>query len=73
MNRSLLAWLIVTALLVSPRPAFGYLKMGFQFGPRQVSLRWNQFPVRYYVANAGAGNVSVIDGVSNTVIATVTV
>lgn len=61
MKRSLLALLIVTTLLVSPRTAFGYLKMGFQFDARQVSLKWNRFPVRYHVANAGAPGVTAAD------------
>lgn len=61
MKRALSAWLIVTTLLAGSRPAFAYLKMGVQFGTREVSLKWTQFPVRYHVSDAGAPGVAAAD------------
>ncbi len=39
-------------------PAEAYLKFGTTIGTRQVTLRWNRLPIRYYVSDLGAAGVS---------------
>lgn len=36
----------------------GYLKLGSRVGSRTITLRWQQFPIRYFVTNSGVGGVS---------------
>src|SRR5918993_3363367 len=36
----------------------GYLKLGSRVGTRTVTLRWDEFPVRYFVTNPGISEVS---------------
>jgi hypothetical protein len=40
-------------------PLGAYLKLGTRVGNRTESLRWRQFPIRYFVTDAGAAGVSV--------------
>lgn len=42
-------------------PATGYLKLGTRVQSRTVSLRWRNFPVRYYVTDGGVPGVSAAD------------
>jgi len=42
-------------------PAFAYLKFGFDVNGRQVTLKWNTTPVRYFVNNQGVNGVSAAD------------
>lgn len=61
MKRGLLGLLVLALGLADAGPAFAYLKIGFDVGGRQRSLKWNQFPVRYVVSNLGVPGVSVAD------------
>ena len=52
---------LIVALLcvaVSTEPASAYLKLGTRIDTRTVTLRWEQFPVRYFVTDAAGGGVS---------------
>src|SRR3954447_25058995 len=44
-----------------PRPAFAYLKLGFEMNGRQITLKWSTLPVRYYVTQAGVPGVTPND------------
>ena len=54
------ALLLVTlaAVALSTQPAAAYLKLGTTVGTTTVTLRWEEFPVRYFITNASAGPVS---------------
>jgi len=54
------AALIATLLCVavSGEPASAYLKLGVRVDSRTVTLRWEEFPVRYFVTNAAGGGVN---------------
>jgi hypothetical protein len=54
---------LLSMLLVAPAPpAFAYLKFGTRVNGQQVSLKWAQTPVRYFVNSASAvPGVSVDD------------
>jgi hypothetical protein len=39
-------------------PASAYLKLGTRVDTRTVTLRWEEFPVRYFVTNASGGGVT---------------
>ncbi len=52
---------VVTATvlaLVLAAPVAAYLKLGTRVGNRTESLRWSQFPVRYFVTNASVAGVT---------------
>lgn len=51
---SLVALLIAAAAV----PAFGYLKLGTRVETRTATLKWLDFPIRYYVTDRGAAGVS---------------
>ena len=51
---SLAALLMVAAVV----PLSAYLKLGTRVGSRTESIRWRQFPVRYFVTNTGTTGVS---------------
>ena len=61
MKRWLLAILVPALALADSGPAFAYLKMGFDFGGRQLTMRWTRFPVRYVVSDAGVPGVTAVD------------
>lgn len=46
----------IAACLTAPVDA--YLKLGTDVGGRTQSLRWRDFPIRYFVTNAGVAQVS---------------
>jgi hypothetical protein len=57
-----LAWITVAALTVGPSsPAFAYLKFGVPVRGQQVTLKWAQTPVRYFVSNTGVPGVTAAD------------
>jgi len=61
-------FLAVFCLTVSSQPASAYLKLGTQVGNNTVDLRWEEFPVRYFITNAAGGGVSATqlrDAVNN--------
>ena len=54
------ALLPIAALLVvlGAVPTKGYLKLGTRVGTRTASLKWNDFPIRYFVTDRSAPQVS---------------
>jgi Matrixin/Carboxypeptidase regulatory-like domain len=59
MRRSLGTLLLVTALTLGVVVPIGaYLKLGTTVGGRTQSLRWRDFPVRYFITNSGVSQVS---------------
>lgn len=48
-------------IVAASGPATGYLKLGTRVQNRTVSLRWQNFPVRYYVTEIGVPGVSPAD------------
>lgn len=42
-------------------PALAYLKFGFDVNGRQVTLKWNTTPVRYFVNDQGVSGVTAAD------------
>lgn len=56
MRRTFPALLLLLALLAAPASA--YLKLGTRVDSRTVTLRWEEFPVRYFVTNAPGGGVT---------------
>lgn len=53
---ALLATLACVAL--SSEPAAAYLKLGTRVGTGTMNLRWEEFPIRYFVTDAAATGVS---------------
>ena len=39
-------------------PVLGYLKLGSRAGTTTVNLKWNDFPIRYFVTNRGVSGVT---------------
>jgi hypothetical protein len=56
MRRTFPSLVLLVALLVAPASA--YLKLGTRVDNRTVTLRWEEFPVRYFVTNAPGGGVT---------------
>lgn len=56
---SLLATLAFVAVLSGP--ALAYLKLGARLQSAMVTLRWRNFPIRYFVTDAGVARVSAAD------------
>ena len=50
--------LAVVAVALSTAPASAYLKLGTRIDTRTVTLRWEEFPVRYFVTDEPGGGVS---------------
>lgn len=48
---------VVVAMALMPG-ASAYLKLGFTLNGKQISVRWNRMPVRYYVTNRDVTGVS---------------
>lgn len=60
--RRIIATLLAIFLTVPAEPAFAYLKFGTRVNGRQVTLKWMQTPVRYFVSSRSAiPGVSVDD------------
>jgi hypothetical protein len=59
MNRQLVAAIIVLGALIASAPAVdAYLKLGTRLGSRLVDVRFNAFPIRYFITNRDVGTVS---------------
>lgn len=57
MRRAIL--LATLAIIVAASAsASAYLKLGSRVGTRTVTLKWEEFPIRYFVTDRGAGSVS---------------
>ncbi|HJR59789.1 MAG TPA: matrixin family metalloprotease [Vicinamibacterales bacterium] len=61
MKRPCLLFLTLLCVTISNGPASAYLKLGTRVDGRTVTLRWEEFPVRYFVTNAAGGGVSATD------------
>jgi hypothetical protein len=57
-SRSRILLAVVILALALAVPAAAYLKLGTRVGNRTESLRWRQFPVRYFVTDASVAGVS---------------
>jgi Carboxypeptidase regulatory-like domain/Matrixin len=57
--RRIIATLLTIFLMVPAEPAFAYLEFGTRVNGRQVTLKWAQTPVRYFVSSR-----STVPGVS---------
>lgn len=58
MTRRAALLLTLLCVVMSSEPASAYLKLGTRLGTRTVTLRWEEFPVRYFVTNAAGGGVT---------------
>jgi len=54
----ILASLVGLALVAATTPASAYLKLGTPVGARTLNLRWNDFPLRYFVTDRAAPGVT---------------
>jgi hypothetical protein len=50
--------LVAAAVVFASAPVFGYLKLGTQVGTRTANIKWNDFPIRYFVTERGATGVT---------------
>jgi hypothetical protein len=57
-SRSRILVAVVVLALALAVPAGAYLKLGTRVGNRTESLRWRQFPIRYFVTDASVAGVS---------------
>jgi hypothetical protein len=59
MRRRLVAWACALGvMLVSAPAADAYLKLGSRIGTRVADLRWNAFPVRYFITSRDVPGVT---------------
>lgn len=58
MRRRAILLAILVMVVAATTPASAYLKLGTRVGTRTVTLRWEEFPIRYFVTDRGAGSVS---------------
>jgi hypothetical protein len=62
MRRAAAAWATTALfLLAQAQPALAYVKFGVRVGGRQVTLKWGQTPVRYFIRNQGIAGVTAAD------------
>jgi hypothetical protein len=50
--------LAAAAVILASAPVFGYLKLGTQIGTRTANIKWDDFPIRYYVTERGTTGVT---------------
>lgn len=60
MRREVALGLTLLATALSNETASAYLKLGTRVNTRTVTLRWEDFPIRYFVTNAPGGGVNAI-------------
>jgi hypothetical protein len=60
-KRSLALVVIAAIVFGAAQPALAYLKFGVTVGGAQVTLKWAQTPVRYFVTDQGVTGVSAAD------------
>jgi hypothetical protein len=58
MRRAVLPSFVALFLIAAALPAFGYLKLGTRVQNRTVSLKWEDFPIRYFVTERGVPGVT---------------
>src|SRR5205814_1923151 len=61
MRRRASVALLLALVVAQANPALAYLKFGTTVGGRQVTLKWSQMPVRYFVTNVSVPGVSADD------------
>src|SRR3954468_2097261 len=61
MKRPLAAFAIASLIFGHSAPAHAYLKFGVPVRGQQVTVKWAQTPVRYFVSDAGVPGVSAVD------------
>jgi hypothetical protein len=57
-RRALLPVVVVMFALVAAVPTSGYLKLGTRVQSRTANLKWEDFPIRYFVTDRGAPQVT---------------
>lgn len=60
MKRVLALLATLACVAITSEPANAYLKLGIPVGSGTVNLRWQDFPVRYFITNNAGGGVSAI-------------
>ena len=60
-TRPLALIVVATLLFGQATPAFAYLKFGVPVRGQQVTLKWSQTPVRYFVSDTGVSGVTSAD------------
>lgn len=58
MKRVLTLLATLACVAITSEPANAYLKLGTRIGSATVNLRWEDFPVRYFITNSAGGGVS---------------
>jgi hypothetical protein len=53
--------MVLVCLAIATERASAYLKLGSRVGTRTVTLKWNTFPIRYFITNRAGGGVSAQD------------
>lgn len=61
MRRATLLLLTLLCVAVSSAPTAAYLKLGTRLGMQTVTLRWEEFPIRYFISDAPGGGVSATE------------
>ncbi|HVL67775.1 MAG TPA: matrixin family metalloprotease [Vicinamibacterales bacterium] len=61
MRRGVIAVATLAFVLLGGDPAAAYLKLGIRVGAGTVTLKWQKFPIRYFVSNASGGGVSATE------------
>jgi hypothetical protein len=61
MRRALTALVIASLVLGHSTSAHAYLKFGVPIRGQQVTVRWSQTPVKYFVSDTGVPGVSAVD------------
>jgi hypothetical protein len=58
MTRGAVLFLTVALVALFSVPTAAYLKLGTRVGTRTVTLKWSQFPIRYFITDRGTTGVT---------------
>jgi hypothetical protein len=58
MRRAGAALAVLAAVLIAAPTARAYLKFGFTLNGKDIAVRWNSMPVRYFITNRDVSNVT---------------
>jgi len=61
LKRLVAVLMVLGCVAIASEQAFAYLKLGSKVGTKTVTLKWNTFPIRYFVTNRAGGGVSAQD------------
>ncbi len=61
MIRKLVAFAVVIGAVLASAPVDAYLKLGTRLGGRLVDVRFNTFPIRYFITNRGVPGVTAAE------------